>query len=43
MIFSFDLPRYEKNGEALLVLLPSEKDGMLMQLQEKKIPINYIK
>jgi len=35
--------RYEKNGEALLVLLPSEQESMCKQLEEKKIPINAIK
>ncbi|XP_067674680.1 probable ATP-dependent RNA helicase DDX10 isoform X2 [Haliotis asinina] len=35
--------RYEKDGEALLVLLPSEEDAMVQQLQDKKIPINKIK
>ncbi|XP_046565409.1 probable ATP-dependent RNA helicase DDX10 isoform X2 [Haliotis rubra] len=35
--------RYERDGEALLVLLPSEEDAMVQQLQDKKIPINKIK
>lgn len=35
--------RYQKGGEALLVLLPSEKDSMLEQLEKKKIPISEIK
>lgn len=35
--------RYQKGGESLLVLLPSEEKAMLEQLQEKKIPINNIK
>ncbi|XP_048239770.1 probable ATP-dependent RNA helicase DDX10 isoform X1 [Haliotis rufescens] len=35
--------RYEKDGEALLVLLPSEEDAMVQQLQDKKIPVNRIK
>ncbi|CAG7731113.1 unnamed protein product [Allacma fusca] len=34
--------RYNKNGESLLILLPSEEDGMLQQLNNKKIPINRI-
>uniref|UniRef100_A0A671RX53 ATP-dependent RNA helicase n=1 Tax=Sinocyclocheilus anshuiensis TaxID=1608454 RepID=A0A671RX53_9TELE len=35
--------RYKEGGEALLVLLPSEENGMIAQLQEKKVPINKIK
>lgn len=35
--------RYQKGGESLLVLLPSEKEAMLQRLGEKKIPINEIK
>ncbi|XP_071955371.1 probable ATP-dependent RNA helicase DDX10 [Antedon mediterranea] len=35
--------RYEKNGESLLVLLPSEEKEMLRQLVEKKIPIQKIR
>ncbi|XP_073518536.1 probable ATP-dependent RNA helicase DDX10 [Phyllobates terribilis] len=35
--------RYQKGGEALLVLLPSEVKGMVRQLDEKKVPINEIK
>uniref|UniRef100_A0A1B6KQB4 ATP-dependent RNA helicase n=1 Tax=Graphocephala atropunctata TaxID=36148 RepID=A0A1B6KQB4_9HEMI len=35
--------RYQKGGESLLVLLPSEKEAMLKHLEEKKIPINEIK
>ncbi|XP_062575226.1 probable ATP-dependent RNA helicase DDX10 [Saccostrea cucullata] len=35
--------RYHKDGEALLVLLPSEEEGMIAQLEEKKIPINKIR
>uniref|UniRef100_A0A8K9VCD1 ATP-dependent RNA helicase n=1 Tax=Oncorhynchus mykiss TaxID=8022 RepID=A0A8K9VCD1_ONCMY len=34
--------RYKEGGEALLVLLPSEEERMLSQLQEKKVPINRI-
>ena len=34
--------RYEKDGKALLFLLPSEKQGMLAELQQKKIPIQSI-
>ena len=34
--------RYEKDGQALLFLLPSEKEGMLKELEKKKIPINEI-
>ena len=35
--------RYQKGGESLLVLLPSEEEGMIQQLEEKKIPINKIR
>jgi len=35
--------RYEKDGQALLVLLPTEEAGMLAQLQTRKIPINKIR
>ncbi|KAK2140996.1 hypothetical protein LSH36_1186g00002 [Paralvinella palmiformis] len=35
--------RYEKDGEALLILLPSEEEAMVSDLQAKKIPINKIK
>ncbi|XP_072254051.1 probable ATP-dependent RNA helicase DDX10 [Pyxicephalus adspersus] len=35
--------RYKEGGEALLVLLPSEVEGMVRQLEEKKVPINEIK
>ena len=35
--------RYEKDGKALLFLLPSEVDGMLDALRAKKIPIEEIK
>lgn len=34
--------RYNKGGEALLVLLPSEEEAMLEQLTQKKIPIQKI-
>ena len=34
--------RYEKDGKALLFLLPSEEEGMLETLQAKKIPIQII-
>ncbi|XP_072246289.1 probable ATP-dependent RNA helicase DDX10 [Leuresthes tenuis] len=34
--------RYKEGGEALLLLMPSEENGMLAQLQEKKVPINKI-
>jgi ATP-dependent RNA helicase DDX10/DBP4 len=35
--------RYEKGGEALLMLLPSEGPAMIEQLSAKKIPINMIR
>ncbi|XP_054724436.1 probable ATP-dependent RNA helicase DDX10 [Uloborus diversus] len=35
--------RFEKGGEALLVLLPSEKEAMIKHLQSRKIPIEEIK
>ena len=35
--------RYEKDGQALLFLLPSEEKGMLEELKAKKIPIEEIK
>ncbi|KAJ3113952.1 ATP-dependent RNA helicase dbp4 [Phlyctochytrium bullatum] len=35
--------RYDAKGNALLFMLPSEKDGMLEALQAKKIPIEEIK
>ncbi len=35
--------RYEKGGQALLFLLPSEEEGMLAELETKKIPIERIK
>lgn len=34
--------RYKEGGEALLLLLPTEEQGMLGQLQEKKVPISKI-
>ncbi|XP_024114465.1 probable ATP-dependent RNA helicase DDX10 [Oryzias melastigma] len=34
--------RYKEGGEALLLLLPSEEEAMVAQLQEKKVPINKI-
>ncbi|XP_071449103.1 probable ATP-dependent RNA helicase DDX10 [Hetaerina americana] len=34
--------RYEKGGESLLVLLPSEKDAMVKHLETAKVPINQI-
>ncbi|KAK3605178.1 hypothetical protein CHS0354_012984 [Potamilus streckersoni] len=35
--------RYETDGEALLLLLPSEEEAMIEQLKAKKIPIDKIK
>ena len=35
--------RYEKDGQALLFLLPSEEKGMLEEFETKKIPIEEIK
>ena len=35
--------RYEKDGNALLILLPSEVEGMLEELEAKKIPIEEIR
>ncbi|XP_025098534.1 probable ATP-dependent RNA helicase DDX10 [Pomacea canaliculata] len=35
--------RFEREGEALLVLLPTEEDAMIQQLQSRKIPINKIR
>ena len=35
--------RYEKDGKALLFLLPSEEEGMLEELQQKKIPVQSIR
>ena len=34
--------RFEKDGQALLFLLPSEEDKFIEQLQAKKVPINKI-
>ncbi|XP_069007097.1 probable ATP-dependent RNA helicase DDX10 [Embiotoca jacksoni] len=34
--------RYKEGGEALLLLLPSEQEGMVEQLQDKKVPISKI-
>jgi ATP-dependent RNA helicase DDX10/DBP4 len=34
--------RYEKDGQALLFLLPSEEDGMLEALKAKRVPIDKI-
>ncbi|XP_046399118.1 probable ATP-dependent RNA helicase DDX10 [Ischnura elegans] len=35
--------RYEKGGESLLVLLPSEKEAMVKRLEAAKVPIGEIK
>ncbi|KAH0625136.1 hypothetical protein JD844_033281 [Phrynosoma platyrhinos] len=35
--------RYKEGGEALLVLIPSEENGMIQLLSQKKVPINKIK
>ena len=35
--------RYEKDGQALLFLLPSEESGMFAEFEAKKIPITKIK
>ncbi|KAH9251438.1 hypothetical protein BASA81_010674 [Batrachochytrium salamandrivorans] len=35
--------RYESHGQALLLLLPSERDAMLSALEQKKVPITEIK
>ncbi|XP_034265555.1 probable ATP-dependent RNA helicase DDX10 [Pantherophis guttatus] len=35
--------RYKEGGEALLVLLPSEENGMIQQLSQKKVPVSHIK
>ncbi|PSN36724.1 putative ATP-dependent RNA helicase DDX10 [Blattella germanica] len=35
--------RYQKGGESLLVLMPSEEEAMIEQLEAKKIPIKKIK
>ncbi|XP_054753722.2 probable ATP-dependent RNA helicase DDX10 [Lytechinus pictus] len=34
--------RYEKDGEALLVLLPSEEDAMVAEMEKRKIPVEKI-
>ncbi|XP_076836251.1 putative ATP-dependent RNA helicase DDX10 isoform X3 [Brachyhypopomus gauderio] len=34
--------RYKEGGEALLLLLPSEEQAMISQLQEKKVPLSKI-
>ncbi|XP_048577553.1 probable ATP-dependent RNA helicase DDX10 isoform X2 [Nematostella vectensis] len=35
--------RYQKDGQSLLVLLPSEEQEMIKALKDKKVPINEIK
>ncbi|KAM9247679.1 putative ATP-dependent RNA helicase DDX10 [Leptosomus discolor] len=35
--------RYKEGGEALLVLLPSEENGMVEQLAQRKVPVSEIK
>ncbi|XP_045412611.1 probable ATP-dependent RNA helicase DDX10 isoform X2 [Lemur catta] len=35
--------RYKEDGEALLILLPSEEKAMLQQLLQKKVPVKQIK
>ena len=35
--------RYTATGRALLLLLPSEKEAMLQQLQEAKVPLKQLK
>ncbi|XP_008827938.1 probable ATP-dependent RNA helicase DDX10 [Nannospalax galili] len=35
--------RYKEDGEALLILLPSEEQGMVEQLLRKKVPVKEIK
>ncbi|XP_039699437.1 putative ATP-dependent RNA helicase DDX10 isoform X2 [Pteropus medius] len=35
--------RYKEDGEALLILLPSEEKGMVQQLLQKKVPVKAIK
>jgi ATP-dependent RNA helicase DDX10/DBP4 len=35
--------RYTATGRALLLLLPSEKDAMLQQLQDAKVPLKQLK
>ena len=34
--------RFNKDGQAMLILLPSEKRSMIQQLEEKKIPIEEL-
>ena len=34
---------FERNGQALLVLLPSEEEHMVQELRDKKIPIQKIR
>ncbi|KAJ1075651.1 hypothetical protein K5549_017693, partial [Capra hircus] len=34
--------RYKEDGEALLILLPSEEKGMVQQLLQKKVPVKEI-
>lgn len=35
--------RYKEDGEALLILLPSEEQGMVQQLLQRKVPVKQIK
>jgi ATP-dependent RNA helicase DDX10/DBP4 len=35
--------RYERNGRAVIFLEPSEEEGMLKRLEQKKVPIEIIK
>ena len=35
--------RYEKGGNALLFLLPSEEEGMVEELEKKRVPISKIR
>nr|XP_003462433.2 probable ATP-dependent RNA helicase DDX10 [Cavia porcellus] len=35
--------RYKEDGEALLILLPSEEQGMVQHLLQKKVPVKQIK
>nr|XP_020770991.1 probable ATP-dependent RNA helicase DDX10 isoform X1 [Odocoileus virginianus texanus] len=35
--------RYKEDGEALLILLPSEEKGMVQKLLQKKVPVKEIK
>ncbi|KAI1089555.1 DEAD-domain-containing protein [Rostrohypoxylon terebratum] len=34
--------RYERNGKAVLFLDPSEEEGMLKRLEQRKVPINKV-